>query len=294
MYVFKIHLFPARLPCCQLYPAALHSIGPGLQIPRVHLASPPWQTASQPGGLQPHARYERQPSKVMGCWKLCYSPKHRIFLLSFPTHYSCQGQGFPGSPQSTQVIGFCHELGLKTSLHFKKVEGVEQDGGRYFCVRFGFEKGLTAYVCALPCNLKAHQDRTLKSILCWTIYTSQSKRTGSSLHPFQSAQLLLNQHRQKARQHYNKLAPLTICWSCCCIVCLFKTRANTHTQTSRACSLLPSPKLQICSLREASKSCGLNPCRATATVLGLCLGFTLSLQAKTKNAHIIPAWNITV
>lgn len=45
--------------------------------------------------------------------------------------------------ESTQIIGFCHELRFKTSLHFKKVEGVEQGrGGRYFCLRFGSEKGI--------------------------------------------------------------------------------------------------------------------------------------------------------
>lgn len=46
--------------------------------------------------------------------------------------------------ESTQIVGFCHELRLKTSLHFKKVvEGVEQGrGGRYFCLRFGSEKGI--------------------------------------------------------------------------------------------------------------------------------------------------------
>lgn len=50
----------------------------------------PSLAVSQLWGLQPEAHYERQPSKVMGCCKLCYS----IFLLSFPTHCSCQGQGF--------------------------------------------------------------------------------------------------------------------------------------------------------------------------------------------------------
>lgn len=177
--------------------------------------------------------YRRQPSKVVGCWKLCYSRKHRIFLLSFPIHYSCQGQGFSGSPQNTQIIGSCHEWRLKTSLHLKKVEGEEQGRGEgTFAQDLVLKRGLAVCACALPCNLKAPQDRTPRSILYWTIYTPPSKRTRGSPHPFQSAQLLLNQHSQKARQHYNKLAPLTICWSCCSIVCLFKTRACTHTHTN--------------------------------------------------------------
>ena len=177
------------------------------------------------------------------------------------------------------------------------MEGEEQGRGEgTFAQDLVLKRGLAAYACALPCNLKAPQDRTPRSILYWTIYTPQSKRTSGSLHPFQSAQLLLNQHCQKARQHYNKLAPLTICWSCCSIVCLFKTRAHTLTHKS--------PKLALCchhpnsrfvvSEREASKGSGLNPCRATVAALGLCLGFVLSLQAEQTNAHTVPAWKIKV
>lgn len=285
-YASKIHLFPVRLPSCHPYPAALHNSGPGLQISHAHLANLLCQTVCQLWGLQPQVHYERQPSKVMGCWKLCYKPKQRIFLLSFPTHYSCQSQGFSGSPQNTQIIGSCYEPRLKTSLHLKKVEGEEQGRGEgTFASGLVLKRGLAVYACALPCNLEAPQDRTPRSILYWTLYTPHSKRTTGSLHPFQSAQLLLNQHCQKARQHYNKLAPLTICWSCCSIVCLFKTRARAHTHkpTSKACSLLPSPKLQTCSLRERGKQrLWIKPMQSNSHCTGTLPGFCSFTTSKTK------------
>lgn len=50
---------------------------------------------------------------------------------SFPSLYTIlvKVKDFLAVLESTQIIGFCHELRLKTSLHFKKVEGVEQGGG---------------------------------------------------------------------------------------------------------------------------------------------------------------------
>lgn len=126
---FQIHLFPARLASCHPYPAALHNCGPGLQISQAHLASLLCQKASQLQWLQPQEGYEKLPSKVMGCWKLCYNPKQSILLLSCPTHYSCQGQGFSGSSQNTQIIDSCHESRLETCLHLKKVKGEGQGRG---------------------------------------------------------------------------------------------------------------------------------------------------------------------
>ena len=149
-----------------------------------------------------------------------------------------------------------------------------------------FERGI--------CSLCIFRTGPPKRFMLNHMHTPQQKNQHLP-HPFQSAQLLLNQHCQKARQRYNKLAPLTICWSCCSIVCLFKTRARTHThaQISQAGSLLPSSKLEI-RLREASKGSGLNPYRATVTPLELCLGFALSLQTKQKHAHTVPAWKTKV
>lgn len=210
MYVSKIHLFPARLPSCWLCPATLHSSGPGLQIPQAHLASPPWQTASQPWGITAPGTLWKAAQQGHGLLKTLLQSKAQALPPFLP--YSLFLSRSRISWQSSKYTNYRLLPWIKTSLHFKKVEGVEQGRGEgTFASDLVFKRGLTAYVCALPCNLKAPQDRTLKSILCWTTYTSQSKRTGSSLHPFQSAQLLLNQHCQKARQHYNKLAPLTIC-----------------------------------------------------------------------------------
>ena len=134
------------------------------------------QTVSQLWGLEPQACYERQSSKVMGCWKFCYNPRHRVFLLSFPTHCSCQGQGFSCSPQNTnyRLLSWMRwkSWRLKTSLHLKKVEGEEQGRGEgTFAQDFVLKRRLAACACALPCNLKAPEDRTPRSILYWTMYT---------------------------------------------------------------------------------------------------------------------------
>lgn len=113
----------------------------------------------------------------------------------------------------------------------------------------------------------------------------------AALASFQSAQPLLTQHCQKARQHCNKLAPLTICWSCSSIVCLFKTHTHKPPELALCCH---HPNSRSVVLRGAGKGSGFNPCRATVAVLGPCLGFALSLQAEQRNAHTVPAWKIKV
>lgn len=102
--------------------------------------------------------------------------------------------------------------------------------------------------------------------------------------PFQPAQLLLNQHCQKARQRYNKLAPLTICWSCCSIVCLFKTRARTHTHTrSDLTSWLSAAIIQTRDLSQRSiKRQWIKPMQSNSHSTGALLGFCSFTTSKTK------------
>lgn len=203
---------------------------------------------------------------------------------SFPSLHTVfvQVRDFSGSPQNAHIIGSCHESRLKASLHFKIVEGDEWGRGEgTFAPDLVLKGELAAYACALPCNLVAPQIRTPRSLLYQTIYTAHSKRTSSSVHPFQSAQLLLNQHRQKARQHCNKLAPLTICWSCCSIVCLFKTHALAHTNLPSLLSAAITQTPDLLSHRVRSKGAGLKPCGASHRT-GTPPGFGFFTASKTK------------